>query len=487
MTEALKRGSWIPIVCVVFIIANTIFMAGRFYWFNLLPVALIILWAMIYAVDALLIFISFATPLSINLEELSIGGIGVSLPTEPIMVALTVMFLFKLGLERSTIDKRVWQHPITWIVIAQIVWMLVCAITSTMPMVSIKFIIARIWFVTTMYFMVTRLFRKEQNVHRFIWAYMLGLCVVVIYTLVRHWQNNFDQDSAHWVMTPFYKDHTGYGAILAFFLPYSISAIAFPGYSMTKRISATMLFVVLATGLVFSYTRAAWVSLIGALGLFLVMRFRIPAWALVVSAVVVGGIAWTQQEQITIALQRNTEESSDDLGEHVQSISNISSDASNLERINRWNSALRMFMDRPLVGFGPGTYMFQYAPYQASEDRTIISTNFGVQGNAHSEYLGPLAEQGILGLLLMLALVVVSTVIAMRLYARMPKGADRRLLLATFLGLVTYYLHGALNNFLDTDKAAVPFWAFTALIVLLDLRYGREPKDGNVEPVQAVA
>jgi hypothetical protein len=42
---------------------------------------------------------------------------------------------------------------------------------------------------------------------------------------------------------------------------------------------------------------------------------------------------------------------------------------------------------------------------------------------------------------------------------------------AAFLGLVTYYLHGGLNNFLDTDKASVPFWAFTAIIVLFDLKY----------------
>jgi hypothetical protein len=53
----------------------------------------------------------------------------------------------------------------------------------------------------------------------------------------------------------------------------------------------------------------------------------------------------------------------------------------------------------------------------------------------------------------------------------MPAGADRRILLTTFLGLVTYYLHGGLNNFLDIDKAAVPFWAFTAVVVLMDLKY----------------
>ncbi len=483
MVDALKRNWVVPVLCGVFILANAAFMAERMYWLNLLPVVLIIAWAMVASVDALLIFIAFATPLSINLEELEIGGIGVSLPTEPIMVGLTVLFLFKLGIDRSTVDKRVWRHPITYVVLLQLAWMIICALASTMPMISVKFIIARIWFVVTMYFMVTRLFRDHRNVHRFLWAYMAGLAVVVIYTLNRHWQNQFDHESAHWVMTPFFKDHTGYGAILAFFLPFSLSAIGFPGYSFARRSMAGLLFLILAAGLVFSYTRAAWVSLIGALGIFLIMRLRIPAWALLIGLLTAGGIAWTQQDHITIALERNRDESSDDLKEHVSSISNISSDASNLERINRWNSAWRMFKERPFFGFGPGTYMFQYAPFQASEDRTIISTNFGVQGNAHSEYLGPMSEQGVLGLGLMIALVLFSMVIAMRLYARMPKGPDRLLLLTTFLGLITYYLHGALNNFLDTDKAAVPFWAFTALIVLLDLKYA---KDGSSVPLAGI-
>jgi len=43
------------------------------------------------------------------------------------------------------------------------------------------------------------------------------------------------------------------------------------------------------------------------------------------------------------------------------------------------------------------------------------------------------------------------------------------LALTFLLGLVTYYLHGSLNNFLDTDKASVPFWGFTAAIVALEV------------------
>ena len=481
MGRLLKWTTVIPLICGVFILLNAYFTAGEQYWFNLLPVVAIVVWAMFAAADRLLIFLAFATPLSINLEELDLGGIGVSLPTEPIMVGLTLLFLIKLGLERNIIEPRIWRHPITWVISAQLIWMAVCILPSTMPMVSVKYMLARLWFVTTMYFMVSRLFETPRNIHRFMWAYMSGMAIVVIYTLVRHAQLGFEHDPAHWVMTPFFKDHTSYGAILAFFLPFSFSTVSFPSYSVGRKLMAALLFVLLTVGLIFSYTRAAWLSLIGALGMFLILRLRIPMWLLALGLVAGGGVLWTQQEQITIALERNRDESSDDLGKHVKSISNISSDASNLERINRWNSALRMWKERPVFGWGPGTYMFQYAPFQAAEDRTIISTNFGVQGNAHREYFGPLSEQGVLGMLLMLALVVVTTYTVLRLYPRMPAGADRRILMSAFLGLVTYYLHGALNNFLDVDKASVPFWAFTMLVVLMDLKYPRVKEVGVVE------
>ncbi len=476
MVQAL-RSNWILLGCVAFVLANLAFMAKGIFWFNLFPVALILLWAMFVAADRLLIFIAFATPLSVNLEELDLGGIGIALPTEPLMVGLTVLFLLKTSLERNIVDHKVWRHPITWVIMAQLIWMAVCIIPSSMPLVSAKYFLARLWFVTTMYFMVSWLFQRDRSIHRFIWAYLAGLSIVVIYTLIHHAQYGFAHDPAHWVMSPFFKDHTSYGAIIAFFIPYVLAAIAMRGNSRTRVGIAVLLVALLATGLIFSYTRAAWLSLAGALGVLLIMKLKIPTWSLFALLLVSGGLYLVNQDKITMALERTREESSDDLGEHVRSISNISTDASNLERINRWRSAWRMWLERPIFGWGPGTYMFQYAPFQASEDRTIISTNFGVQGNAHSEYLGPLSEQGVIGAGLMLALVLLTTVLAMRLYKKLPPSNDRALLMATYLGLVTYYLHGALNNFLDTDKASVPFWAFTALIVLLDVKYSDQPKE----------
>ncbi|NBS68868.1 hypothetical protein EBT31_08110, partial [bacterium] len=55
-----------------------------------------------------------------------------------------------------------------------------------------------------------------------------------------------------------------------------------------------------------------------------------------------------------------------------------------------------------------------------------------------------------------------------RAYLRMPQGTDRTLVLLAMLGLVTYWVHGVLNNFLDLDKGAVLVWMSAALIAWAD-------------------
>lgn len=470
------RSNWVPVICALFVLANGVLVSNEFYWLNLLPLVLLIVWALVSAVDSVLLFVVFATPLSINLEQLDLGGIGISLPTEPLMVCLFLLLLLKLGLEKNVIAPGVWRHPVTIVLGLQLLWMALCIIPSSMPVVSVKYLLARLWFVGTMYFMATRLFDQEKDQHRFFWLYLTGLCIVISYTLIRHATFGFAHDPAHWVMEPFFKDHTSYGAIIAFFFPFAVTAVSMPSYTAGRRALGLLMLTLLTLGMVFSYTRAAWVGVVGALGVLLVMRMRIPAWVIGLVVVVAGSIYLVNEEQITIALERNRDESSDDLAEHVSSISNISSDASNLERINRWHCALAMFEERPVMGWGPGTYMFQYAPFQRAEDRTIISTNFGTNGNAHSEFLGPLSEQGVPGMLLVIALVAVISWTAIRCWLRMPSGTDKRLLGAAYFGLVTYFIHGTLNNFLDLDKASVPFWGFTALVVVMDLRYPAEKK-----------
>jgi O-antigen ligase len=172
-------------------------------------------------------------------------------------------------------------------------------------------------------------------------------------------------------------------------------------------------------------------------------------------------------------MEKNKQTSSGRFTEHIQSIGNVRNDVSNLERLNKWSCAIRMFEERPFFGWGPGTYMFQYAPFQNSWEKTIISNNSGTIGNAHSEYLGPLSEQGIFGFLSILTIIGLTIRTGLRVYFKTKKRNLKVLVLSILLGLCTYYIHGLMNNFLDTDKASALFWGFTAMLVAADVYHTR--------------
>jgi O-antigen ligase len=106
---------------------------------------------------------------------------------------------------------------------------------------------------------------------------------------------------------------------------------------------------------------------------------------------------------------------------------------------------------------------------------TLISTNAGDLGNAHSEYIGPLSESGLLGGISFLLIAIYSLYIGIRLYLNAKREEVRFLSLSVVLGLSTYFIHGFLNNYLDTDKASVPFWGFIAIITALDIYHSEKP------------
>ena len=79
-------------------------------------------------------------------------------------------------------------------------------------------------------------------------------------------------------------------------------------------------------------------------------------------------------------------------------------------------------------------------------------------------------------MLTILGVVITVIITAMRVYRRGKTKEIRMLSLLVMLGLITYYVHGLMNNFLDSDKASVPFWGFTAILVAMDLYHSEDPK-----------
>lgn len=467
----IKTPLWLWIGALGYVLLNAAFIAFEVYYLPLLPLVLLFVLIAFTRLDVLLLTVVFFAPLSILLSYLLEGiGVDLYLPTEPLLALLLLVYgLRYFSGFRS--DLRILRHPVTLAIYFNLAWMVVTIISSSDPLVSIKFFVSRLWFVVGFYLLATEIFRKEGNMKRYIWMYVASFSLVIVYTLVRHSAYGLDnQMMAHSMMQPFYKDHTSYGATLAFLLPVILTFLALTRRGdLNSRFLLILLLLFFGAATIFSYTRAAWVSLVGGFVVWAVIKLRIRIEILALAGAVLIALFFVFQPMIMLKLEDNRTKSSGDLAEHVQSISNISNDQSNLERINRWSCAVRMWKDRPLLGFGPGTYQFEYGRFQRSYEKTEISTNFGSRGTAHSEYLGPLSETGLPGLISVLLIIITTIYTAIRVHLRAKSRSIRILSLGLLIGLVTYYIHGILNNFLDTDKASALFWGFTAMIVAMDV------------------
>lgn len=445
-------------------------------WFLLLlaPVIVGFLLLLFLHTEKTLLFSGALAPLSINYDDLP-GGFGLTIPTEPIYILLFVALIF-WWLRNPIINKRILFHPLSLIMAAYLGWYWLSIPFSSMPVVSFKFVLARTWYIVIFYFAVLHIFRDFYKIHWFYTAFTITTLGLVIYTLIKHSADGFLRSSSYSVSWPFFPDHGQYAAAIAFAVPILL-IYAFAGRHFKIPITLTPLLLLLLSillfGIVVSYTRATWLSLLAAAAVYFLIRFKIKFYFVLIALAAIFSYGIYNQDTILYSLEANKQGSADDIEGHVKSVSNITTDPSNLERINRWKCAARMVQERPLFGFGPGTYVFQYGAFQKSDELTLISTFSGDLGDAHSEYFSAMSEAGYLGLFLFIAIVLGTLGYSLKVIYNHPVGKIRFTAMIAILGLSTYYFHAFLNNYSQYDKIAVPLWIFTAVIAALDI-YGKD-------------
>ncbi|HKC67227.1 MAG TPA: O-antigen ligase family protein, partial [Bacteroidia bacterium] len=159
--------------------------------------------------------------------------------------------------------------------------------------------------------------------------------------------------------------------------------------------------------------------------------------------------------------------------QQTKSITNVTNDKSNAERLNRWLCAIRMFKDKPYTGFGVGTYQFEYLSYQRKKEMTMISVTspynikHGHGGSAHSEYLLCLSESGIFAFISFMGILLSAFYYGIKMLNEQIPLKIKIILTMVLSALFSYCVHVLFNNFLDIDKAAFLFWSSLSVISAL--------------------
>jgi len=117
----------------------------------------------------------------------------------------------------------------------------------------------------------------------------------------------------------------------------------------------------------------------------------------------------------------------------------------------------RMFADRPLLGFGLGTFPTAYPPYQS------FYTNIFVN-EAHDDYMQLLVEMGLAGFGVMVWFLVLLARAAWRKLKSGKLGVNGGLALAGSLGCVGILVHSLFDFNLQVASNAAWFYALAAMV-----------------------
>ena len=143
-------------------------------------------------------------------------------------------------------------------------------------------------------------------------------------------------------------------------------------------------------------------------------------------------------------------------------------DVSTMERVYRWVAGYYMVKDKPIKGFGPGTFYENYRSYTVNSFTTYISNNIEKSG-IHCYYLMILAEQGFIGFFIFISLCFYALIRAEKIYHKQGDPFLKDLCMTGMLSMIIILSILLINDMLETHKIGPFFLLILAIFVNLDL------------------
>lgn len=439
------------------------------WWLAGVPAALLVIWLTVVDFRRVYFLMLACIPLSIEMELP--GGLGTDLPSEPLMWLLTLTSVVWFLRHWHTVDSRFLRHPITLALLAHLAWTTVCVVTSSDVLVSFKFLLAKGWYVIVFYFLAGHVLRETRDFKDLLWWFFLPLLLAVLSVLVRHAPSGFSFKEVNFVMGPFFRNHVMYACSLAVFLPFVWYATYwYRKYSGTWWVLVAGMAIFLL-GINFAYTRAAYVALAAAVGIYWLIRRRLIRISLLVFSVVFAGLILTVTSRDNwLEFAPNYERAvTHTRFENLLEATTKLEDISTMERVYRWVAAAYMIQDRPYTGFGPGNFYFNYQKYTVSSFKTYVSDNPERSG-IHNYFLMVTVEQGVPGLVFFLLFCLLVIFKGQQVYHYTPDAGRRRMLVAALLTFMLITMLMLMNDFVETDKIGSLFFICSAILVNMDLK-----------------
>ena len=192
--------------------------ATEAYFLVIIPLFVVGAWICLADYKKIFYLLFISIPLSTDIDLP--GGLSLSFISEPLQILLSGILVLLVLQGGKNIPAKYIKHPITIALLLHLAWIVVTVLMSTDGFVSIKYLLAKFWFVLPSYFLTLRLMRSVDDVKQVLWCVLLPLLFTISVILVRHAAIGFSFDGVNYILGPFYSNHVLYASMIAIMFPF---------------------------------------------------------------------------------------------------------------------------------------------------------------------------------------------------------------------------------------------------------------------------
>lgn len=418
------------------------------------------LFAYLALVNYKLIFFGFFALLPFSIEVTLPGGLGTDLPSEPVMWFLTVLSLFLFIWKGRTIQKTLITNPISVVIILHLLWIFICSLMSTFPIISAKFFLAKIWYVVPFFFLPLLIIKGNKDYQKIFRYFIYTSIIAVSYVMVNHAASGFSFADINFAVRPIFRNHVNYAAMLVLLVPFI--------WAMARITNEKKFWLILGFFLIaiyFTYTRAAYGVIFLCVALYFVIKWKLLKWFVPLAFVILAYGLNTMikgNEYLALAPQYEKTVSHTKFNNLIEATYKME-DISTMERLYRWVAGFHMVKEKPFFGFGPSTFYSNYERHTVSSFQTYVSDNPEKSG-IHNYYLMTLVEQGIFGLIILFVMILMPLFVAQRAYEQNKSLLARYWIMAAALSYFATAVMILINDLLEADKVGPIFFLCASII-----------------------
>src|SRR5215831_5571197 len=203
--------SHFTLLCFIFLAGLAIALISSWYWITIIPFGILLFYLGWQQFPFIFYLLIISLPWSV---EFSFSpSLGTDLPDETLMLFVSALFISNVFFKPSCLSTA-WKHPLIMFLLFYFGWILVTVPFSTDWLLSLKFALAKSWYLLAFVFAPVLMFATKRSIQFAGLAFLVSMLCVVIIIIYRHALYGFTFANVNKAVNPFFRNHVNYSAML---------------------------------------------------------------------------------------------------------------------------------------------------------------------------------------------------------------------------------------------------------------------------------